>query len=226
VSSDPTEQQCVVIVTGGAPLLAAAVQTLPADAFIIAADSGLDHALGAGLRADLVVGDLDSISESALAWAEAMGVPIEQHPADKDATDTELALAHAISRGATHICLVAGESYRLDHTIGALTALGHTSLAPCRSVEARWGPALVHVVHGPRTRTFELATGVTFSLLALHGECRGVTLTGAQWPLADAVIAPGSSLAVSNLSTEPAVRVGVEHGVLTVIFPDYFGGHL
>ena len=150
---------------------------------------------------------------------------------------TFLAIGLALAEGATELCIVAGESYRLDHTIGAITALGHASLAGCTSLEARWGCALLRVLHGPRAWAFDLDADVTFSLLALHGECVGVTLAGARWPLSKAVIAPGSSLGVSNVSAareddddetppESTIRLSIERGVLTMIFPDYFGGSL
>jgi thiamine pyrophosphokinase len=226
VSPDSTEPKRFVIVTGGAPLLPAAVQSLPGDAFVIAADGGLDHALAAGLRADLVVGDMDSVSPTALAAARADGVQIEQCSPDKDSTDTELAIAAARARGASDICLIAGDSYRLDHTIGALAALGHPSLAACDSLEARWGPALVRVLHGPRQWTVATDREPTFSLLALHGECSGVTLSGARWPLSDATITPGSSLGISNVSIGRELRLAVASGVLTFILPDCFGGAL
>lgn len=226
VSHDSTRGKAIVIVTGGAPLVAEAVQSLPPDAVIIAADSGLDHARAAGLRPDLVVGDLDSVSEGALEWARREGIPIEQHPARKDSTDTELALALAIDRGATDVCVIAGNGDRLDHTIGALTALGHSSLSHCRTVEARWGRALLRSLHGPGDWQFDLDRGLTFSLLALHGECTGVFISGAEWPLTDAVIEPGSSLGVSNLTGSSTLHLSARSGVITLIFPNYFGGSL
>ena len=63
----------------------------PADAFVIAADSGLEHAAALGLSVDVLVGDLDSASASAVRAAEAAGVRIERHAVDKEATDLELA---------------------------------------------------------------------------------------------------------------------------------------
>ena len=51
--------------------------------------------------------------------------PIERHPADKAATDTELALALRRGDAARHaLVLVAGRGDRLDHAIAALGALG------------------------------------------------------------------------------------------------------
>ena len=65
-----------------------------AAAFVIAADSGLDHARAHDIKVDLVVGDLDSVSDAAIAAAIADGVSIETYPRDKDATD----LAHRARR--------------------------------------------------------------------------------------------------------------------------------
>ncbi|HEY4332512.1 MAG TPA: thiamine diphosphokinase, partial [Ilumatobacteraceae bacterium] len=149
---------------------------------------------------------------------------IVEHPTDKDSTDTELALAFAVGEGATDLILVSGGGDRLDHSIGALTALGAGSLAGLTSVSSFWGDALVRVLHPPRSAAIVMSTGVTFSLLSLHGPCRGVSVSGARWPLDDADLAPGSGLGLSNVAIDTTVRVSVVTGVLTVIVPHHFGG--
>ena len=223
MSQGRTSSKRAIIVTGGQPLSNAAIALLPIDAAVIAADSGLDHALAAGLRPVLVVGDLDSVSDTSLALAREMGIPIQEHPPDKDDTDTELAIAAALASGADDLMLVSGGGDRLDHSIGALSALGHPSLAGCGTVTALWGDALVFVLHGPRTRDLAIGAGITFSLLALHGTCTGVTLRDARWPLTDAVIEPASSLGVSNVAVSTTVRITIATGVLTVIVPQFIG---
>ena len=63
-----------VVVIGGSPPHPGVVERLDRDRFVIAADSGLDHARALGLAVDLVVGDFDSVTPDALAAAEAAGV--------------------------------------------------------------------------------------------------------------------------------------------------------
>ncbi|HEY4333966.1 MAG TPA: thiamine diphosphokinase [Ilumatobacteraceae bacterium] len=218
------QSRTAVVVTGGSPVSARALAALPSDALVIAADSGLDHALMVGLRPTVVVGDFDSVSESSLAIARAKRMRIVEHPTDKDSTDTELALAFAVDEGATDVILVSGGGDRLDHSIGALTALGAASLAGLASVSAYWGDALVRVLHPPRAAAITTSAGVTFSLLALHGPCTGVTVGAARWPLDGAELAPGSGLGLSNVALGSSVRVSVRTGVLTVIVPHQFGG--
>jgi thiamine pyrophosphokinase len=216
----PLDGRVAVIITGGSPLAGGIGAHLPADRFVIAADSGLDHAIAAGITPDLVVGDLDSVSAHGVAWARGRNIPFEVYPADKDLTDTQIALGAAWSRQLLHVLLIGGGGDRLDHSTSALTALGHPSLGACKSVRAYWGTARVDVLHAPGYWEIDLAAGSTFSLLALHGECERVTLSGSKWPLRDALIEPGSSLGVSNVA-EATLRISVGAGVLTVIIPYY-----
>ena len=90
--------RAIVVVGGAAP---DARICLPDARFVVAADSGYDHALALGLAVDVLVGDLDSISAAGLEHARTHGVRVEQHDPEKDATDTELALATAAVSGAT-----------------------------------------------------------------------------------------------------------------------------
>jgi thiamine pyrophosphokinase len=209
----------VVVVIGGGELAARAVDAVPRDAVIIAADSGLDHAVTAGMRPDSLVGDLDSISAGGRMWAYAHGLDIDEHPVEKDATDTELALeAAAAVPDATHLLVLGGAGDRVDHLLGTLLALGNARLAHLQRVRAIIGSTQFVVVHAGHRVTLPLEPDDLFSVLALHGPADGVTLTGAKWELNDAHLDGTESLGVSNIAKERTV-IDVTTGVVTVVIP-------
>ena len=117
------------------------------------------------------------------------------------------------------VILVAGRGDRLDHAIAALGALGADALADVPVVEGWWGADHVLIARPGRPVHVAEPAGTTFSLLALHGSCRGVVITGSRWPLADANLAPLVGLGVSNEVRDPPCRVDVTAGVVTVIIP-------
>ena len=208
----------VVVVIGGGPLLPAAVAEVADDATIIAADSGLDHAVAAGLRPTVLLGDLDSISAHGKMWAYAHEVEIDQHPVDKDATDTELALSRAASIDATALLVIGGAGDRFDHTLGTIAALGNPSLARFETIRLLIDHVVIHVIHPAHSVTVDLPLDTSFSLLALHGPCRGVQVAGARWPLIDASFDPSSTRGVSN-ETTGLLQLAVSDGVLTLVVP-------
>lgn len=214
----------VVVTIGGGELSPRALELVDDEAVIIAADSGLDHAVRLGLRPTALVGDLDSISANGKMWAYAHDVAIRELPWDKDNTDTELALAQAAAvDGATDLVLLGGAGDRLDHTLGVLIALGAPVLASLGSVRALLGETRVHVLHPGHAVTLEAEPAeTTFSVFALHGPCQGVDVSDARWPLESAELEPGSALGVSNLTSlvrDRATRIAVASGVLTVVIP-------
>ncbi|MET0145086.1 MAG: thiamine diphosphokinase [Ilumatobacteraceae bacterium] len=210
--------ETVIVITGAAALDRRALAALPGAALIVAADGGLDHALAAGLRPAVLVGDLDSISPDGLVWAHDHA-EVLTHPTAKDDTDTELALAHALTYRPSRIVLVAGPGDRFDHAVTAIGALGASAFAGVRVLEAWSGADHLRVVHGPGCVTLDLPTGTTFSVVAMHGTCEGVDVTGARWPLRDCTLRPLAGLGVSNEAADPPTVVAVRRGVLTVIVP-------
>src|SRR4249920_1858938 len=134
----------VVVVLGGGPLSPRAVTEVLDDATVIAADSGLDHAVAAGLRPTVLVGDLDSISAHGKMWAYAHELDIEQHEPDKDATDTELALVRATATDATQLLVLGAEGERFDHALGTLAALGNPLLARFEAIRMLLDDTVVH----------------------------------------------------------------------------------
>jgi thiamine pyrophosphokinase len=208
----------VVVVIGGGPLLPTAVAEVGDDATVIAADSGLDHAVAAGLKPTVLLGDLDSISAHGKMWAYAHQVEIDQYPIDKDATDTELALARAATIDATTLLVMGGVGDRFDHALGTIAALGNPVLARFETIRLLLDHVAIHVIHPAHSVTVDLALDTPFSLLALHGPCRGVQVAGARWPLVDASFESSSTRGISN-ETTGLLQIAVTDGVLTLVVP-------
>jgi thiamine pyrophosphokinase len=208
----------VVILAGGLGR-PAPVAVLPG-AVVIAADSGAEHALELGLRVDLVVGDLDSVSEGTLAAVEQAGARVERHPVAKGATDLELALAAALALEPERILVLGGAVGRLDHLFGELLLLAADAYAGVR-VDAQLGDATVHVVRGARVLAGE--PGELISLFAVHGPATGVVTDGLVYRLRGETLEAGSSRGLSNAFATSEARVSLERGVLLAVRPSSSG---
>ncbi len=207
----------IVVVSGGLAPDPAEVGPLPQGAFVIAADSGVDHAAALGLTVDVLVGDLDSASASAVRAAEAAGVRIERHPVDKEATDLELALDYALALGARRVTVVSGGGGpRLDHHLAELVLLASARYAPLH-LDARIGSARAVPVHAGETAELTGAPGAVLTLLALGGRASGITTSGLRWPLRGETLEPGSTRGVSNEIVSGPVRVALAGGTLLVV---------
>lgn len=215
-----TDQRIVVVVAGGDPPTPTPTPTptpsLPAGAYVIAADSGLDRARALGWSVDLVVGDLDSVSEEAIAAARAAGTAVEQHPVAKDETDLELALDCALARDPDRIVVVGGGAGRLDHLTAGALALAAERYAAV-PIEAWLDGTVVTVVRGEVALRGEPGSLVT--LLPVGGWARGIVTDGLQYPLVDEDLAPGSTRGVSNMFLADTATVRVRDGVLLAIQP-------
>jgi thiamine pyrophosphokinase len=215
-AEEGVSDEVVVVVTGGDPPDPESVRAVPLGARVIAADRGLEHAVALGLEVEIAVGDFDSASPEAVVRAEASGTRIERHPAEKDATDLELALDHALAMSPARILVLAGDGGRLDHLLSTLLLLGSSRYREVE-IDAFIGPARTYVVRAQRA--IEGERGELVSLLALHGPAQGVRTEGLAYALAGETLEPGSSRGVSNLFAAETARISVERGVLLVIRP-------
>lgn len=88
------------------------------EGLIICADRGLDHALAAGLKPDIAVGDFDSAQQ-----LPPNGTRVIRAEPEKDDTDTILACETAIAEGCDEIRLYCALGGRIDHTIANIQTL-------------------------------------------------------------------------------------------------------
>lgn len=181
---------------------------------VIAADGGVDVARRLGRAVDVVVGDLDSASGVGLDWARSNGARIERHPAVKDSTDLELALARAASE-ASSIHVIGSLWGRVDHAAAILAVLASDRWAH-RVVSAGIDGAGIDVVRSQRTLGGR--AGDLLSLLAVGGAAR-VSATGLEYPLDESLLDPAEARGVSNVIVDPPPVVEVTSGVVLAIRP-------
>ena len=211
----PVAPSVALVVAGGPDAVDVGPLADRAD-LVVAADGGLDHLVAAGRWPDLVVGDLDSVTDAALAAAEARGVEVRRHPVDKDETDLELALTAAVAAGAASIEVTGLEGGRADHALAGLLVLGSPRWAGCE-VTARLRGAELFVVHAQRR--FVGSPGDLISLLAIGGVASGVTTSGLRYPLTGEVLDTSSGRGLSNVFADSEAVVRVGSGVVFAIRP-------
>ena len=173
------------------------------NAYVIAADSGYDTALKLGAHVDMLVGDMDSVSTI------PDGVEIYRVKAEKDDTDTMLAISIAKQKGADEIILVGGGGGRLDHLLSNIFML--ESLTD-ENIKAKMydGVNEVFVLYNGEVKLKN--NGGYFGLIALDDST--VSATGCKYPLNEALLKRTLPYAVSNEIVDDSVVLTVKGKVI------------
>lgn len=213
-----------IVLLGGGVLKEGDFGALPDDALVIAADSGAGLAEALGLRVDTLIGDMDSIAPTALAALAALGTEVVVHPADKDATDAELALIHAASAGARRLVVLGAGGGRLDHQLALFSVLFREELDGIE-LELRLDRSRAYPLRAGRTLSVRCRVGSVVGLIPAGGDVHGATAEGLRWPLADESLSFAASRGVSNRAVAEEIRVSIGAGrlIVTVDDPDDAG---
>ena len=203
------------IFIGGEVDKSALESAIPENALVIAADSGYDNAkeLGYAERCDFVVGDFDSTKTKAFCSR----AKIIRANAEKDFSDTRLAIDTALENGADEIHIIGGLSGRLDHTLSNLyliEALTNCGISTCICDGFNRARYL-------KERSSLLITKSEykyFGLILTKENAKGVSIDGAKYPLKNANLTKSDpSFAISNEVTENFAMISVKKGGLFVI---------
>ena len=182
-------KRCVIV--GGADIRNYAFirETLCADDYVIFCDSGLKHLEQLQVAPSLIVGDFDSHENPGLA-VETIVLPRE-----KDDTDTMYAVKEAIKRGYDTFLLIGVVGARLDHTLGNVYILRYLEWQGKHGRIIDDYAEMELVSQDPVTVSGEYAY---FSLLNITGCAKGITITGAKYPLCGAEITCEYQYGISN----------------------------
>lgn len=204
-----------VVIFAGGELLPEYLNVIDEEDFIIGADRGAWFLVTNGYTPDIAVGDFDSVSAEALQEIESKSkTTITCDAVNKDLTDSELALDLAMDQQPESIMLLGVTGTRIDHTLASIQMM---TRALQRQINC-----YVMDSHNYITLTGSQALvenlGYTYvSLLPLTPEVTGITLEGFQYPLSDATLKLGQSLAVSNKLIASTGTVSIRSGLLLII---------
>ncbi|HLX40005.1 MAG TPA: thiamine diphosphokinase [Ktedonobacteraceae bacterium] len=206
----------IIIFAGGTVQSGSAVSTAIATAeIVIAADSGAATALQYGCIPALVVGDFDSLDPAVLQQLIVYGSEIRRVTAEKDETDTELAILAAIERGATTITLLGWSGgMRFEHTIANLLLLADITTVPIRIADS---DSTGWLLRGPVRERLAGQVGDLLSLLPLTGAATGVRTAGLYYPLQGETLHFGKPRGISNVFTQETAEVFLQEGLLLLI---------
>jgi len=208
----------VLIVSGGKACTEAISLLLSKESFsmIIAADRGLETVDQLKLIPDYILGDFDSVSRKLLDKYKAMELPIISYPAQKDMTDTQIAIELAMSHKPDRIIICGATGSRADHMLANIHLLLHPLRAGIDACIIDNNNKIYL-----RNKSFSIKKseqyGKYVSLLPFTDGVSGISLTGFKYPLNNAELANGSSLGVSNEIEEACGMVSFREGILLVV---------
>ena len=188
--------------------------TLESDDVLIAADGGLRHCLDLGLQPAILIGDMDSIDEGDLAALEPSNTQILRYPTQKDFTDLELALQHALKLGADEIVIVAALGARWDQTIANLLL---PASFPSVKISLLDGSQEIHYIRAGEKLEIHGRPGDMVSLIPLAGKAYGVTSEHLEYPLREDELTFGSTRGISNVLLEETGTISINGGLLLCI---------
>ncbi len=181
---------------------------------VICADGGARHLETAGILPLLIVGDMDSLDSASQQYYESKGCKIIRHPRRKDETDTELALHEAFRMEPAEVWIWGALGYRLDHTLANISLLIQGKE---KGIDIKLIDGWCEVFLIDRRRVIEGGAGQTVSLFPHWGPVAGVTLTGFEFPLTNAVMEIGRPYGVSNRMKAGQGIIEVDSGCLLAV---------
>ena len=208
------ERKTAFIYTGGTVFDEYVIEKPEKGGLVIAADAGYLTAKRMGIVPDILLGDFDTLGiENIPDEIECLRVP-----AEKNDTDTQLAVEVAIERGAEEIVIVGGLSGRIDHTLSTLAILEDLW-------ERKAGRIYAILTDGKNRVRFIRNSGTIlprsqyryFSLIAADEVVKGITLDGCKYPLKNGRISRRHQWAVSNEITGNCALIEIKRGGVWVI---------
>ena len=203
-------KRIIIFANGDLPDLEKARALLHEDDLIIAADGGTRHALALGLTPNVIVGDLDSLPSN--FEPSTFNGEIVLYPKDKNETDLELAIQHALTLNPEQVIILAALGGRLDQTLGNIALIIHHS-----SFIISLDDGIEEVFFCRDSCEINGTPNDLVSLIPWQGEVFGIITTGLKWPLQNETLYPHKTRGISNEMTGDTAAVQIKSGLLLII---------
>ncbi|MGM0410460.1 MAG: thiamine diphosphokinase [Bacillota bacterium] len=180
----------------------------------IAADGGALLLEKLGITADVIIGDLDSLTKNDIARFEAKNTEIIKYPVKKNETDGELAINYCIENNFTKIILIFAIGGRIDQELANIFLLDIN-----RNIEAELliKDTSIEIGFINKKKIFKNKINWGISFLPLDKEAKNVSIKGCKYNIDSYNLYRNKSRGISNSITKNPAKITVEEGSLIYI---------
>jgi len=202
----------IIFANGEIPNLEKARTLINEGDFIICADGGTRHALALGLTPQIIIGDMDSLPKH--FQTSAFDGEIILYPRDKNETDLELAIQHALTMKPDQIIIIGGLGGRIDQTLANIALISSLQPSTCN---LQLADGVEEVFFCNDQAEVKGRIGDSVSLIPWQGEVTGIVTKNLKWPLHHETLFPDRSRGISNELTAETASVQIDSGLLLII---------
>ncbi len=184
--------------------------------YVMAVDGGWDHLKKIDRRADIVLGDFDSVSE------QPFGIRACKFPTEKDDSDLQLTMTRLLAYDYPRVFVFGALGGRLDHLLANLRVCAQVARRGLEVIMIGMNET-IYVLGDKQVweqEQGELEVGTTISVMQIEGPVEGLFIRGLKWEGDDLKITEQPSLCLSNVSTEEPILIGLESGSVAIIVND------
>ncbi len=181
------------------------------DDYVIAADGGLKYLEECNIKADLVIGDFDT-----LKYTPQHHNVIQLNP-QKDETDMFSAVSQGIQLGYKEFHIFCGTGGRVDHSFANIQLLAYLANRQMQGYLIDRNAVLTVIRDGEYI--FESSCTGYVSVFSISDKCTGVYLENLKYELNNAELTNDFPLGVSNEFIGRKGKIKVENGTLLIVFP-------
>ena len=207
-------KRIIIFANGEMPNPDRARSLLQNDDYIICADGGTRHALTLNVRPELIIGDMDSAEKEQVQKLREHDVSIELFPHDKNETDLELAINHALELAPELIIIIAALGGRLDHTLGNVALLTNVRLS---TFDVHLDDGVEEILLCRGEVQVHGRSGDIISLIPWQGAVSEVQTTNLKWVLHKETLYPDKTRGISNEMTDSTASISIGSGLLLVV---------
>jgi len=178
--------------------------------FVIGIDAGAETLLESGVKVDLAIGDFDSLKNKDLLKK----INHLEYPKEKDYSDTEIAVTHAISLRYDEIILTNMLGGRTDHLLFNISIL-YRIFKEGKSTKILENKEEIYIFD----KSIEVQTDINdiVSIFPLLGKVIFEESKGLYYPLKGKSVELGETLTLSNTAVSNPVYVELKEGVAILI---------
>lgn len=210
----------IIFANGELPNLQKASALIKQDDFIICADGGTRHALAMELTPHVIIGDMDSLPKNFSPFDNAQGKlstfngEVILYPKDKNETDLELAINHAITLKPDEIIILGALGGRIDHTLANISLLSNFELLTC---DLRLSDGIEEISLCKDQLQVKGRSGDVISLIPYQGNVEGVTTQNLKWKLNNETLFFNKTRGISNEMISDVATISITSGLLLIV---------